>query len=264
MRFGFHEGFIDPRAREMAFGDTARFPFGWQYLEPTPGEFNWVGADSVYSLLRARGLDPIVTLTNDFGWRPGFHWQELVAQAAARYHDAAALEIWNEPNLHDLFTPEHYAAIFRDAHEAASGFQGPILVAGPSPRHGWEDYLKAVFKAGIPDDAELALHPYPKPGKSVEYQIDFARKVLRNRSGHGRLWVTEVGLSTNEISPGEQANGLVDIVRLCRRKRLKACVVFRLADPRVPVNNWEDGLGVCDKNFQPKPSYYDLREEVKQ
>lgn len=265
----------------VGFNDLPPFSVGLTHIDRmygdlcriSPGQagsmFDWVVAR-----LAQRGIATLMVL--GMGTRTLEQWRATIGGLAARYKDhpsVIAFELGNEPNNRrfcppDGMPPAKAAEYTREGARAAidAGWRKTLITAGPGRfggRSEWQDYLHAMFDAGIPNDLHLACHPYPESTKknylrSIEYQIEFFRNVLQNRSDHGKVWVTETGYGTGsrQLDEDQQAHRLPKIVELCERKRVIGCALFRFADG----GEGEGGdpyrwFGVAHADYSPKKSY---------
>jgi hypothetical protein len=222
--------------------DVVRFTLHWNEIERRQGRFRWRSSDRVLRGLRARGIQPVVTLLGVPGWanggRPprfapsrGREFAAFAAAAARRYPFVRYWTIWNEPNLRRWLEPTlpgtyvrrllnpAYAAIHKVNRRArvAGGVTGPRSnVLGMSP----VDWLRGMDRAGARLDA-YAHHPHPSgPSETPTSGGCFGarcktitlanisllqREVRRAWGGRVRIWLTEWGYQTN---PPDQVLGV--------------------------------------------------------
>jgi hypothetical protein len=286
LRFGFCDYFPGhaslPHISQM-YGDVCR----WY---PIDHRSQWFGdnsldlADKTVAALAAKGIGSLIHIA--YGDKTVDQFKAEVRFWADRYKATPSMsgfELGNEPNMarfnpvngHRAFTPAEAAHYVREGYgqAKAAGWAKPLITAGPARiggREAWQTYLKRMFEAGLPDELDLAGHPYPEQGKdfrqSVEYQIDTWRKILRNKSGHGRYWATETGFGTGgagALSQEEQARHLIEVVKLCAEKNIQAVTIFRYADSPNPNPKYPyDWYGVTGQAYSPKQAWHALRAFV--
>lgn len=108
--------------------DFVRIPAMWYEIEPSQDHYSFARLDALYVALVNQGIRPIITLITSPSWAIGYtqkllgveqkdngcsgtfcleppspanydRWSRFAAQIAKRYPLAAAIEVWNEPNL---------------------------------------------------------------------------------------------------------------------------------------------------------------------
>ncbi len=89
--------------------DVVRVTLNWYRAEPSEGDYRWSRSDRLLNALRARGLEPVVTLWGTPGWANGENapnvaplrgedFQRFAFAAAQRYPFVSKWIMWNEPN----------------------------------------------------------------------------------------------------------------------------------------------------------------------
>jgi hypothetical protein len=307
--FGFNEdpvgAWFDAQA-ELGM-PARRFPVAWSEVEPAQGRWQWDRADARYAAMLRAGLEPVLVAIGAPCWaraQPsgcargsggvpalGFDrdWAEYAGRLARRYPRAIGVEIWNEPNVAQLFPPypdpKRYAELLRAAYSAVKltnprmpVISGGLLALATTDARGMSDaeFLAGMFAAGggAALDA-IGAHPYPPAtalaggaaaSGAVESELDALRSV-RNAAGQSDtdFWITEVGVSTTSI-PGPvkeaesvQADDLVAIAdALMTDDDVAVVLIHRLID-RVPTSGdaaglAEAGFGVLRSDGTPKPA----------
>jgi hypothetical protein len=214
--------------------DVVRFTLHWNTIERRQGRFRWGQSDRVLRGLRARGIDPVVTLVGVPGWanggRPpqyappsGREFSAFAAAAASRYRFVKYWTIWNEPNLRRWLEPANPGTYvrrllnpgYRAIHSVNKGARVAGGVTGPRGNRGGVspvDWLRGMAKAGAKLDA-YAHHPHPagpfeRPTgggcigakcKTITLANLFLlqREVRKYWGGRVRIWLTEWGYQTN-------------------------------------------------------------------
>ncbi len=243
------------RLARLAAGAGAqvdRFTLRWEQAEPTPPppvgppRFDWSAVDELVAALRREGIAPLPMLLGAPAWArasgcsgvcppAGAHrsdWKVFVRAVAARYPDAAALEIWNEPNLATNWggAPDAsaYASLYGTALRSTSDLlpQAPVLVGGlalaladaqQAGSDALPDWLAGFFGAARHGGIDLgdgrfaiAVHPYrgldeladPAPTGRFDQTLAAVRTTIAARApalAGLPLWVTETGVSTTAV-----------------------------------------------------------------
>lgn len=259
--FGVNDGGFSAMANETRYHDDIagvgarlhRYTLSWAGLQPDGPYFN-AGAvmdyDRWYQADLARGVRPVYILHAAPGWAqdavdklactkkqkwlcavpPGTNhlgaWQAFARWAALRYPEAAAFEIWNEPNLKAFWqtplgpNPARYAEIATTAaaaiHEVAP--DATVLLSGPSGKaendgngKRWDEFLYAVLENGGAAGADaISLHPYinnaanfPEP-EMISF-VSGAVAMLASMGTPIPAWITETGVSAKQTSPANKA-----------------------------------------------------------
>jgi hypothetical protein len=270
-----------------------RVTLDWRQIEPAPGRFAWRPNDALHAALRRHGIRPLPVLlfAPNWTWVGGSNcgsrapwcayppapehdgdWARFAAAAARRYRDAAAIEVWNEPNLHAFWGPApdpvRYARLLQIAQRSVRALSPsvPVLVGGlgtGAPGAGdvaADQFLKdAQAAAGSAAFDGVGVHLYPGRGgaAAVPALLDPIRRVTRKP-----IWVTEVGISSagppwlRSTLEQAQAAGLVSLLRdLARTSGIAAIVFHTLIDRPGPPGDLEAGYGVMRGDLTPKPAY---------
>jgi hypothetical protein len=101
--------------RELGL-EVVRVTVYWNRTERDPGEFNWRRSDRLLRAIRARGLDPVVTLWGTPDWANDGNapnvaplqaddFFQFASAAAQRYPYVRYCTIWNEPNKNVWLNP---------------------------------------------------------------------------------------------------------------------------------------------------------------
>lgn len=260
-----------------------RLPLDWGAVERAPGEVDFSRYDEIYCASLAAGVLPLFHLTGAPAWaadpalgacagppcvippardRLG-DWRDFAERVAIRYPRAAAIEIWNEPNLKDFWpTPDpwRYSELLATAYAGvkAGNPATPVLggaLAGnqrdvPGGSLSLTTFLQAMSAAGAGRYMDaLSLHPYPTaplgdPGELLTPVLAQAQAVAaQSPRWPDRIWVTETGIPTapapsfsRVVSPEDQAAETVAILETLRRAGNVDAVLFHtLVDPNAAV-----------------------------
>ncbi|UTI62613.1 hypothetical protein NBH00_14730 [Paraconexibacter antarcticus] len=258
----------------------------WSSVEPAPGVWNWQGYDDEYKAAVKAGLRPIMIAVSAPCWarvKAGCvdsvvsgppdrdfepRWAEYVRRMAVRFPDAAAIEVWNEPNLTQLFEPRpdpiHYTRLLHEAYDAVKGavpglpvISGGLLangVSGSGPGGiGDVTFLTGMLRAGAAAWMDgIGVHPYPQtpaqggPGShwdpaAAVRTLDGQRAVEAAAGVTGKpFWITEVGESTSTqagfpaaVTAVQQATDLTRLVQgSVDAGDVRVVIVHTLADER--------------------------------
>jgi hypothetical protein len=236
----------------------------WYAVQPGPGIWNWGDFDQQYSKALESGLQPLIIASEAPCWarpRSGClapaisgppdpdhdrDWQAYIKALADRYPNAIGIEIWNEPNLTQVWWPKpdpaRYAQLLTQAYRVIKQERPEITVvsggllahanAGESAS-GMGDltFLQGMLAAGAGDAMDaFGVHPYPQEttpdGKPGRWNPGMAVLTLRRwreiAAQHGvskPLWITEIGESTASqsgfpaaVTPDDQGRDLEHIM----------------------------------------------------
>jgi hypothetical protein len=297
-----------------AGAEVARFSLHWEAVQPLPpllgSGYRWARFDRFVAALEQRGIRPLPVLIGAPGWAreppplcagtlcPPARWRldEWAAFAAAvarRYPQAAAIEVWNEPNHGAAWqtltgpNPGRYARLFSRAARAIRAVDPglPVLIGsvgythpdGGSPRdmaigEFLGRFYDSVEAAALHPGVRLGLHVYPGAAELGELRADgqFAStlaeaRAVRDARDPGRtLWITEVGASTTlerdgeAVSETEQASAVLNALdALEAAPDIGAALVYTVVDRAPRWDPAEEGFGLVRRGpgFEPKPAY---------
>lgn len=262
---GYPKGWISPerefRLHDIAGSTLAKVTLAWDGVEGERGNPQFGSYDRKYCALLADGIQPVFMIysTPDWAADPGVcsgdgeclappsdaHLPDLrrfAEQLAIRYPQAAAFEVWNEPNHGYRWIdpdPARYTQMLRAVFEGVNnGDPGIPVLGGAMSVHEKPkaeddgtipaiEFIDRVFAAGGGDYMDaVSLHAYPRlPGSSggdrYEILVGGVRSVAARYDGPGRrhIWVSETGghVEKNEADWGftEEAHAeiLEDIYR---------------------------------------------------
>jgi polysaccharide biosynthesis protein PslG len=293
----------DARLTEGVGAGISRLGLDWRAIEPSRDVYHWERYDRLYKALLERGIRPLFVLAYapSWTWDPlslcAYYchypparqylgeWRELAGLAAARYPEAAGIEIWNEPNEVDFWKPApdvaRYTELLITAYDGikAANPDMTVVSAGVSNRGGGifqGNVPMRMFLNGIYDHGggghfdALGLHGYPGTLEFEEYErtLREAREV-RNARGDPRmpLWVTETGFSTTDDDPlfrvteNEQATAIADNYRRLKAEPDVDAIIFHaLIEP--PEGGRNGGFGIVRGDLSLKPAYCALARAV--
>jgi hypothetical protein len=282
-----------------------RVPLHWDAIEPTRGTLRLGTHDQIYAEDLARGVRPLFILMFAPSWTwasgtqctaapcrfpPGPNnltdWRGIVTTLVKRYPQMAGLEIWNEPNLQQYWSPgpqpEYYAKLVAEAKAAVRTAASTVpIIAGSLSNYAGPDkasamhyrtFLDRAYAAGLGSNLDgLSFHPYPG---DVDLWRTFSvlstvRELQLKWHDTSPLWITEVGQTTTggaenlAISEPEQGAVLRKIIQLAKAMpNVKAIVVHSLVEGTyAPEGDPERGYGVLRPDLTPKPAYCAIAAE---
>lgn len=305
--FGFNDNSVlfqqtDPQTaieRSVRAGaNLVRYTVNWDYVEQRPGQFDWNGYDPLYQAAIAHGIRPVLVpafapqwarpLDLSCGATEAAHchdptapkydgaWANFVATLAKRYPKAAAIEVWNEPNLVNFWEqgpdPQRYAQLLNTAYDAIKQADPSMRVLGGALANSefggdgsapYESYLNDLLSYKPKFDA-LAIHDYDTAGSDGDWfdkTLDIARSALDSHGYAGvPMWVTELGRSTEgdeAVSPGQQSLRLLKMLQILgARKDVQAAIVHTLVPAPIGGPQSEEyGFATLNPDGSPKPAY---------
>jgi hypothetical protein len=200
-------------AAHSAGASFVRSGLYWDWVEPTPGVFDFSNIAPFVQSLEAKGMGALFVLGHG---HPNYDVRTAAGIAAfARYAQAAAehfrgrnvaFEIWNEPNGGEYWfgarNAEQYAALCKAAVAAVHiGNPSAIVSTGGL---GYFDftYLKQELAAGAAQGANaIGLHAYrpSEPETLVTSWLSAKLLILGTAMPQLPVWNTEWGYSTDRL-----------------------------------------------------------------
>jgi polysaccharide biosynthesis protein PslG len=282
-----------------------RLPLNWVSLETTrKGAINWTPADRVVNAARQRGLsiDAVVSYTPP--WARGANrpptdppanpndYADFVRALAQRYSPLGVhtWEIWNEPNVAAMWTPQPnataYASLLRAAYSAIKRVDrnATVLSAGLSPALDAGDhsqiapvtFVRKLYAAGAGHAFDaIAMHPSTYPYRSTYaapwsafQQSPSVYDVMRtNGDATKKIWATEIGWPTGTnvraISETDQANYLLEGLRTWTSYSFTGPVfVYSLRDEGPDLADEYQNFGLVHTSGTAKPAYLALQRAL--
>ena len=215
------------------------------------------------------------------GWADP-QWAEFMAEVARRFPQAAAIEVWNEPNMRGFYKPEpdpvRYAQLVRTAYNAIKEVDPDMtvlagsLALAPQHRSRHSRHHPVHGDGRVPPEGVCRepLDQEPQRRDQLPYRPPQARLRSGKRVGlllphcAGReaaagdagkpIWMTETGLTLGSENPTisltEQASGLLEQYRrIMTMPDMEAMYVHTLAD-RLEAPSPERDFGVI-RSFSP-------------
>lgn len=269
--------------------DLVRVTLRWDRIEPSPGRFAWQRADQLLRALRARGLDPVVTLWGTPGWANagagpnvaptnGDDFWRFAREAALRFRFVEKWVVWNEPNKVTWLkpaSPETYVTrILNPGYGGIKAANPAALVAGgvTAPRGGKGglspvDFIRRMNRAGARLDA-YAHHPYPVyPGdtpfsggcscKTITMAtLERLLKLVGQAFPSARVWLTEYAYQTNPpdvfgVSLASHARFLAEAARRVHAAPKVDMLIHYLYRDEPDLGRWQSGLETVDGRAKP-------------
>lgn len=207
-------------------------------------------------------------------------WSEFVHRCTERYKaEIRCWEVWNEENGQDFYKPmpdaKVYVSILKAANEAIKnadpkatvvmgGLQMNGIIANPWSPVKVENFLQFIYDAGgRPYFDVVNIHPYvlatenEGPSYCAKLVRDTAEVMKKNGDAAKPLWITEVGVGTNDsVTREKQAEHLEGIYRdLGAIPQVKAIYWFTLRDYGKSICGGEDTMGMITFDGKRKPSF---------
>lgn len=156
--FGFNENFVvdghDVSMTRPFRPTTGRLQINWADVEAIPGSYDWTYSDRQYKASVDQGARPVALVMGAPCWAataascqpigqlyaiaPEHYraWERFVQAALRRYPTLAAVEVWNEPNLHVMHLPRAdvsgYVETLKHAYAASKAVRPDLPVLGGS------------------------------------------------------------------------------------------------------------------------------------
>jgi polysaccharide biosynthesis protein PslG len=258
----------------------------WSVVEASQGSWDWSQSDDEYRQIVASGIRPLLVAFAAPCWarpstdcsNPSFtgppdashdsDWTAYIKELVQRYPQAAGVEVWNEPNLDQLFLPKadpvRFTQLLQEAYTTVKSvapsmpvISGALLLSpalggsGIVPGgYGAPQFLTQMYAHGAASDMDaLGVHVYPSdyvngapatwdPAAMTTWMDEIDS--VRNQYGHASVpeWITEMGVSTATESgwpaaatPTQQATDLQTMLNFARtRPAVQVAIVHTLED----------------------------------
>lgn len=260
----------------------ARTDLFWDWVETTPGRYDFGGFDDFFDALDSRGMKPIFIL--DFGNKLYCEGPPATTDAqsafgayalAAAEHFAgrgARFEIWNEPNTASFWPPAPDASAFATLSKLAAqavheGDPNARVITGGLSWFDF-DYLAASLGQGAGDHADaVGIHPYRgiEPPETLAAHVVRANLTIADNAGPAAplsLWDTEWGYASSQFGAGDSEFARQRQAVFAARRLLSARVVgfplavwYDLRDDGTTPELDEENFGLLTKSGSQKPSY---------
>jgi MYXO-CTERM domain-containing protein len=234
----------------------ARTDLFWDWVEKTPGVYDFAAFDGLVSALEARGMKAVLIL--DYGnplYGGGPPKTQVAIDAYGAYAEAAArhfagrpvvFEVWNEPD--NQFWPPgnvplEYAAALPAAISAVHRGDSKALVSTGGVSWFFWDFFDKVLAAGAAEGADfVGVHPYRGewPETAVGDFIRLRKTVGEHVLANPPVIDTEWGYTATDLGgDGQKAGPRARQAVLAVRQQLT------LWAASVPVAIWYDARDDC-------------------
>ncbi len=269
----------------------------WIYVEPAQGVYNWSSIDMVIQAAQARNMGVMAEVASTPLWEGSStailgagtpnptDYASFVTQVAKRYGTAiSAYDIWNQPNyvlFADPIDPVAYAALLKAAYPAikavnpsatvVAGALGSLITFGNITMDP-TTFVQQMLAAGAANyfDA-LSFHPYHaslpfSQGLGVPYspltQLNTIHDLMTQYGdGLKKIWITEFGASTNDVSPQTQADLIKNLLDTWQTIAYAGPVFIYTAQDGVPG---ADGYGIWNADWTPKLAVAVVQQAIQQ
>jgi polysaccharide biosynthesis protein PslG len=268
--------------------DVVRVTLQWHRTELQPGRYDWRRSDRLLRALRARGLDPVVTLWGTPEWAGdgppnappayGSDFGSFARAAATRYPFVRHWTMWNEPNkiiwLRPVSARLYVTRILNPGYAGIKEANPRARVAGgvTAPRGGKGgippvDFIRGMDRAGARLDA-YAHHPYPDyPGDTPfaggcghckTISMSTLERLLRevgNAFPRASIWLTEYGYQSSPdpfgVSPETQARYVSEAARRVFAAPRVEMLIHYLYRDEPDLARWQSGLETVEGVAKP-------------
>jgi hypothetical protein len=271
---------------------AVRLLIPWAGVEATQGQLDWSTVDKTVNSAAARQLSVVGVVNSSPMWAvaPGGQYLsgrpaspatygDFVAKVASRYQGKiAALEIWNEPNGIQFYTPAPDPAGYVDLLKASyakikavdpsivvlGGSMGSILDYGASAISP-PNFLTQMYAAGAKGyfDA-LAFHPYhyslkfsdgmQLEGSPLLQLMAMRNTMVANGDGDRKIWSTEYGEPSSQGGDAVQNAFVTDmVIKWQELPYTGPMFVYTTRDGQSGGFNPVDTFGVLRADWSPKP-----------
>ena len=319
VEFGFNEAWghnelspeTDARLSQMeadAGGEVHRLVVQWDDVEHQEGVFDWRYYDRVIDNVEAAGMRPLIVIMNAPRWaQTPFEcqgeicppapnrlddWARFAYEVTLRYPQAAAIEVWNEPNGRGQWVtaagpdPERFASVFNSA-AGAIHFANPTMpVIVGSVTYWLEDdryhmtipkFVERFYRAGggaqlRPEIDGIGLHAYPWITELTTLDGPFSTILSQMRGELARfdptrkIWMTETGVTTSgryAVTRREQALGILTLATVVpTMPDIAALTIHSSIEAPADRNSPDDpGYGLVSRQeLEPSLAYCALAE----
>jgi hypothetical protein len=199
----------------------------WPFIEQVQGVFNWTALDEYVQVAQEHGLSFYWTNANIPPWAAADqnscsyyqgtkikactsmvnniqYLDDFINALVGRYQGKIQMyELWNEPNVPNVFTGTIPQMVELTQHVYADVRAGDpsALIAGPSSSGA--NWLESYFKQGGPEGVDMIdLHGYPNVGLN-----DVPEAIVAFRNVNWRINMAAIGLQGKPIWDSENSWG---------------------------------------------------------
>lgn len=262
----------------------------WAAVQPIQGWNDWSAVDRVINGAAARNIKVLGILNSPPVWASvpntlplagmpadNAQFAAFAGAAAARYKGkVTAWEVWNEPNAITFWAPgpnaAQYTALLKAAYTAikAADPNAVVVAASVGSTIDWfgltvnpVKFVEGMYAAGAAGyfDA-LSFHPYQyttpfsQGGYMYEAPITQANRIyalmVANGDGHKKIWATEYGQPSSEVSDANQAAYIGDFLRGWRTLSYAGPSFIHTLLDRADGDPVEGSFGLFNPDWTPK------------
>jgi polysaccharide biosynthesis protein PslG len=260
-----------------------RVDYHWNNIEKTPGNFDFSSMDQFTQTALKHNKKIIAVLCYDAGWihsdnktheyiSPEHYdsYIRFVTETVKRYKDqAAAFEIWNEPNLKTKRfwkgSDAEFINLFSKTVKAIKSIDSSIVVTTPGLFRGDDKYLQKMFEAGAMANVDvISFHPYAITLAGYQKQIERIQDKAKKYGFKGDFWISEMGYPTGGLYPTRVSEDklpekILKTLVYGLSKNIKVITWYHLFDPEERLkSDSEDffGLVIGENEYKLKNGIY--------
>jgi hypothetical protein len=201
-------------------------------------------------------------------------WGDWVYDVVSEFkNNVHVWEIWNEPNMDNFFSgadPVRYTSFLKRGYTEAKRADPTCFVLGGSivfTKQSSLDFLTAMYNGGAKDYMDaLAYHPYCAPFSPENTNVANAYNKLetqvrpvmvQNGDGDKKIWITEMGWATDDVSEAQQATYIVQALTMAQDWGwVEAFIIYKWMDSSGYLK------GLLDMDGSPKPSFNAVKDFI--
>ncbi|MDQ2853151.1 MAG: glycoside hydrolase family 5 protein [Actinomycetota bacterium] len=282
-------------------GTWIRTDLMWSDIEPSRGTYDAAALaryDNAVNLASAKGLKVLAVISTTPAWAhqgssdilappsDPATYAAFAASMAQRFKGKVnAIELWNEPNSSDFFTPSSegnrvrdYFAMEKAAYVAVKGADPTMTVMAAGVSYVDDAWWSKLYQLGISRYTDaVAVHPYMSPSNLPPsapddggiWRINHLPALIAVMTKYGDatkpIWLTEFGWSSHSspspenwnqgVTEAQQAQYLQGTLELLSAQYPQVTNVFwyNLRD-RTDSTPQENNYGLLNTDLSPKPA----------
>lgn len=255
----------------------SREDFGWQRIEPRPGEYHWEFYDHLVDCARRNGISVYAIVGYWTEWSKSYtpegvdQYAAYVRQLVRRYKDRIhQWEIWNEPNIFFWQGPkELYAELLKKSYSVIKEEDATAQVLGISTAGIDFKFIEKMQQLGAPFDV-LTIHPYRSKFDDQAFIADLKKVSDQVKLPDGTrrpVWLTEMGWATHVPHHvlGQDFQPFTQRTQAELIARVYLCSIVSGIEPRTfwydfrndgnDAFYFEHNMGILRQDGTPKPAY---------
>ncbi|GAS95764.1 outer membrane adhesin like protein, precursor [Mycolicibacterium canariasense] len=273
---------------------TIRIMLPWGGVEPMDNEFDWDAVDRMITSANAHDIKVLAAINSTPQWaavpgQPDYAGEpaDLVAfgdfvTAVAQHYQGQITdyEVWNEPNYNGFWAPTpnaaRYTALLKVAYTAikkadpnavvVAGSVAAVMETSGGPAINPVTFLSQMYAAGAAGyfDA-LAYHPYlysvlfsageGHAGVPFTQAQQLHAVMAANGDGNKKIWATEYGEPTSDVSEEVQAAYIGDFLRTWRTLDFAGPAFIHTFADYESSDPVQDTFGLLREDWTPKPAW---------